>query len=467
MVVGEDVKETDVLVIGGGSGGYTAAITAAREGAKTTLVERTDQLGGVCLNVGCIPSKALIHVADIAALPLDAKNLGLDVKVNVQMNVVQANIERVMANLSSGISRQVTTAGAEVVKGTARFVGARRAAVDMGDRTTFFEFRNAIIATGSRPVEVPALPFDGSQVIDSTAALALTELPRTMAVVGGGYIGLELGTVYAKLGVDVTIVEALPTLLATFDQAMVRPVYKRLAELGITVMTAARVTGTDDCGLVITKNHETVHLDAEVIVVAVGRRPNTEELDLQLAGVTLEPSGHIRVDEHLRASATTLAVGDVTAGPQLAHRASAQAEVAGVLAAGKEHAYQPACIPSVVYTDPEVVSVGLTLEGARTQGIKADRGVFPMSASGRAATLGRSDGRVEVVFDRADGTILGIHMVGAGVSELSGEASLAIEMQTTLQDLALTVHAHPTLTESIRDAAAAGLRSVAGRTVGG
>jgi dihydrolipoyl dehydrogenase len=474
MVVGEVATGVDLLVIGGGPGGYAAALRAAAAGRAVTLVER-DRLGGVCLNVGCIPSKALIHVADTAALPEETGAIGVDLQASVDLARAQAWIGDVVGRLTSGVEQLLRDAGVTLATGTARFATARRMAVTLGDDATFYEFGSVILATGSRSVELPGLPYDGQRILDSTAALALRHLPRRLTVVGGGYIGVELGGAFAKLGADVTIVELADQLLPGMPLGLARTLERALRARGLTIRLGTKVLGVEGDDLVVEGPSGEAHLPISatsadhraaagnpqavdgVVVVAVGRRPNTDSLGLTQAGVSLHADGRIVVAPDRRAAKDVYAIGDITPGPALAHKATAEAEVAVTAAGGRRAAFDPATIPAIVFSDPQVATVGLTAEQAAEAGAEATSFRFPLSASGRALALARPEGYVEIVTERGGGpvggTVLGVHMVGAGVAELAAEATLAIEMSATAEDLALTIAPHPTLSEALAEAA--------------
>jgi dihydrolipoamide dehydrogenase len=451
MVVGEVATGTDVLVIGGGPGGYAAALASAAPGRSVTLVER-DRLGGVCLNYGCIPSKALLHVAQAAALRDEAAEWGLDITASVDMGRVQRWMAVTVERLTGGVGQLLKGAGVKVVKGNARFAAARRVAVSDGPDAGFFEFGKVIVATGSRAREMPELPFDGGRVLDSTAALGLDHVPERLVVVGADYIGVELATAFAKLGSQVSVVEPGDRLLPEVPAGLARVVEKALVARGVGVVTEATVTGLDHEQLLVKGPSGESKLAAAVVLVSAGRRPNTDELGLEHTGVRLDATGLIAVDPSRRAGKDVYAVGDVTAGPPLAHKALAEAEVAATAAAGRPAAFDPAAIPIVVFSDPEVATVGATREQAAEAGAEARSFTFPLAASGRAATLGRSVGQVEVVAD-GDGTVLGVHMAGPGAVELAAHAALAVETAATLEDLALTIAPHPTLSEGLAEAA--------------
>jgi dihydrolipoamide dehydrogenase len=459
MVVGEVATGVDLLVIGGGPGGYSAALRAAAAGRTVTLVER-EKLGGVCLNVGCIPSKALIHVADTAALPDETGVIGVDLQASVDLARAQAWIGDVVGRLTGGVEQLLRDAGVTLTTGTARFATARRVAVTLGDDANFYEFKSVVLATGSRTVELPGLPFDGERVIDSTAALALRRVPPRLTVVGGGYIGVELGGAFAKLGATVTIIEVADQLLPGMPVGLARTLERALRARGVTIRLGSKVLERAGEELVVEGPSGEARLaigEDGVVVVAVGRRPNTDALGLTQAGVRLDAEGRIMVAPDRRAAPDVYAVGDITPGPALAHKATAEAEVAVTAAGGRRAAFDPATIPAVVFSDPQVATVGLTVEQAGEAGASAVSFRFPLSASGRALALGRPDGYVEVVAERgggpAGGTVLGVHMVGAGVAELAAEAALAVEMGATTEDLALTIAPHPTLSEALAEAA--------------
>ncbi len=468
MVVGEVAVGVDLLIIGGGPGGYSAALRAAAAGRTVTLVER-DRLGGVCLNVGCIPSKALIHVADTAALPEESAAIGVDLQASVDLNRAQAWIGDIVGRLTGGVEQLLHDAGVTLTTGTARFATARRMAVTLGDDAAFYEFGSVILATGSRSVELPGLPFDGERILDSTAALALRHVPRRLTVVGGGYIGVELGGAFAKLGADVTIVELADQLLPGMPLGLARTLERALRARGLTIRLGTKVLGVEGDDLVVEgpsgearlpigdSSDQRAGAGDGVVVVAVGRRPNTDSLGLNQAGVRLDPDGRVMVGDDRRAAKDVYAIGDITPGPALAHKATAEAEVAVTAAGGRRAAFDPATIPAVVFSDPQIATVGLTAEQAAEAGADATAFRFPLSASGRALALGRPEGYVEIVVERggepAGGTVLGVHMVGAGVAELAAEAALAIEMGATAQDLALTIAPHPTLSEALAEAA--------------
>ncbi|MEL7155395.1 MAG: dihydrolipoyl dehydrogenase [Actinomycetota bacterium] len=452
MVVGEVSTATDVLVIGAGPGGYAAALRCAALGRHVVLVERA-AVGGTCLNVGCIPSKVLIHAAELAHLPVTAAATGIGIETTVDLARVQHHMAEVVEGLTSGVTGLLERAGVTVITGTARFARANRVVVSTPDSVRHVEFEQAIVATGSRPAALPDLPFDHDRVVDSTGALlGFTEVPGHLAVVGGGYIGVELGTAWAKLGSAVTIVEAQESILPELDPRLGRVVARRLAQLGVEVRTGARAAGLEQEGLRITVGDGSEVVPADRVVVCVGRIPNTDDLGLDAVGVAVDDAGLIVVDESRRAGKRVLAIGDVTPGPALAHKATAEAEVAARTACGLPARFDVAAVPAVVFSDPEVATVGHTRASAAAAGIAAEVFVFPLGASSRAQTLGAATGHIELLADEA-GSVIGANLAGPHVSELVGEVTLAIEMAATVEEVAATVHPHPTMSEGLVEAA--------------
>ena len=452
MVVGEVSTFTQVLVIGGGPGGYATAERAARMGRSVVLVER-EHLGGVCLNAGCIPSKALIQVANAVAFPEAAAAWGVEADARADMERVQAWMSSVVGRLRADVEGLVRRAGVSVVRGTARFSTARRVVVATAGSSQHIEFDHAVVATGSRPMTLRSLAVDHVRILDSTDALALRTIPRCVAVIGGGYIGLELGCALQKLGSAVTVVEIAGRLLPAMHPALGGALQQRLSVRGIDVLLETAALDDDGTALCVRGPAGERRLAVDAVIVAVGRRPNTDDLGLDRAGVACDAAGRIAVDPSRRATRTVLAVGDVTDGPGLAHKATAEAEVAAATAAGRRAEFAPACIPEVVFTDPEVASAGLTPDQAREAGAEAVTRRLPLTASARALLHGDGGGFVELVAEPG-GALLGAHIVGPDAAELIAEAALAIELGATLDDLALTIHPHPTLSESLALAAA-------------
>ncbi|MEK1931532.1 MAG: dihydrolipoyl dehydrogenase [Pararhizobium sp.] len=448
-----------LLVIGAGPGGYICAIRAGQLGVDTVIVEAV-KAGGTCLNIGCIPSKALIHAAEEfekASHMAGAKSpLGITVEApKLDLGKTIAWKDGIVGRLNSGVLGLLRKAKVKIVHGKATFRDGKTVEVETETGTQVIRAETVVIATGSEAVELPSLPF-GGPVISSTEALSLKAVPKKLIVVGGGYIGLELGTAFAKMGSEVTVVEATPQILPQYDAELVRPVAKRLGELGIRVLTGAKAKGLSDEGLALlieTAEGGEQRLPADKILVTVGRKPRTEgwgldELDLDRAGRFL------RIDERCRTSMRGVhAIGDITGEPMLAHRAMAQGEMVAEIVAGKKRVWDKRCIPAVCFTDPEIVTAGFSPDEARAQGFEIRVGLFPFTANGRAMTMLSEDGFVRVVARADTNLVLGVQAVGAGVSELSSTFALAIEMGARLEDIAATIHAHPTRSEGFQEAA--------------
>lgn len=454
MVMGEAADAVDLLVIGGGPAGYPAALRAAGLGRQVTLVDNAE-IGGVCLNVGCIPSKALIEAAH--AQEIIGHTLASGTVPQPDMAAWQEHKAGVVGGLTSGVTGQLKRAGVQIVKGHARFTSRGRVAVQQdGGQTSFLEFRHAVLATGSRPATIPVAPVDGERVIDSTGALALTALPKKLVVVGAGYIGIELATAYAKLGAEVTVVEMLERVLPEMPAIFARPVAKRLTELGVTVLTGAAVVGVTDDGVVCEPGggQAPVTLPADKVLVAVGRRPNLDDIGLDAARLPLTDGRRIAVGPGRIVAGTDIAaIGDITDGPMLAHKGTAEGVVAAEALCGRKAAFDPAAIPLVVFSDPEVASAGHTEESAKEAGITAKAETLPIGFLGRAATMGARHGFTQLVVDTDADAVIGVHIVGPHASDLISEGMLAIEMAASPGDLAATIHPHPTLSEGIYEAA--------------
>lgn len=459
MVVGEMPEGVDLLVVGGGPGGYVAAIAAAQMGRKVVLVDADGEegLGGVCVRVGCIPSKALIELASHVHAQAAWHGRGAPTPGSDGVDLVKFQDWKrdVVGGLNSGVRGLLKRAGVDVRRGWFRFTRPDQGAlvVDADRPPTHLQFKSCIIATGSRPVELRHLPFDGKRIVSSTEALELAELPKSVAVVGGGYIGLELGIALAKLGSSVTIVEAQETLLPTMDQNIGNLIAKHIKEFGVEVLTGATVTEDTGTKLLVEGPDGRLELEVDLVVVAVGRIPNTEDLGLDALGVEPGPDGRLQVGTDLLVTPRVAAIGDITPGPALAHKASAEGHVAAAVLSGHLERFDPTTIVAVVFSDPEVAQAGLTAAGAAAAGYTAATASFPISASGRARTMGESTGFAEYVYDEATGIVLGCTVVGPHASELIAEAALAIEMAAHLDDLAGTIHAHPTMGEIHHEAA--------------
>ena len=446
-----------LLVIGGGPGGYVCAIRAGQLGLDTVLVE-AGKLGGTCLNVGCIPSKAIIHAADefahLRSAAAGASPFGLACATpSIDMAKTIAWKEGIVRRLNNGVAGLLRKSRVKVVQGHARFRDGRTVVVTTDTGRTEIRAEQVVIATGSVPVELPFLPFGGS-VISSTDALALAEIPRRLTVVGAGYIGLELGMAFAKLGAEVTIVESQRRALPLYDEELTAPVSARLKQLGVAVLTETQALGlvAGDALAVRGADGAEQRIASDKILVTVGRRPWTEDLGLEELVVDMD-GPFIRIGERCETSMRGLfAIGDVTGEPMLAHRAMAQGEMAAEIVAGARKIWDKRCIPAVCFTDPEIVSVGLSPDQARAAGVEARIAHFPFAANGRAMTLEDESGFIRVVAHAGTHELIGIQAVGRGVSELSAAFALAIEMGARLEDVAATVHAHPTLGEAFPEA---------------
>jgi dihydrolipoamide dehydrogenase len=454
----------DAVVIGAGTGGYPAGIRLGQLGVKAVVIDK-EYPGGVCLNVGCIPSKALIHAAKMFDKVKHLDDIGIHVPGAPTIDMVELQKWKagVVKKLTSGVVQLLKGNKSEFLDGEATFVSPRELDVKKKDGTVVrIEAKNVVVATGSRPIQIPGFTFDGKRVIDSTQALALTAVPKRLVVIGGGYIGLELGTVYAKLGSKVTVVEMLPTILAGMEPDCVRVVAQKLKKMGVEVILEAKAKSWEDKGdravVTIETKGGPVALDADQILVTVGRKPTTGGFGLDKIGVKLDERGFIITDRMQRTNVVGVyATGDCTPGPMLAHKSSKEAEVAAEVIAGRKSEQDARTIPAVVFTDPEIATTGLTEEQAKAGGRKIKVGKYPFAVLGRALSVNDTDGFAKVIGDAETGEVLGVHVVGNGASDLISEAALAIEMGAVLDDLSLTIHPHPTLPEAIMEAAKAAL----------
>ncbi len=455
-----ETKSFDAVVIGSGPGGYVCAIKLGQLGVKTAIIER-ENLGGVCLNVGCIPSKALIHAGTFYdKMQHHAEELGIQATVKgIDVAKLKNWKDGIVKKLTGGIGQLLKANKVEIIKGEATFENPTTLTVKDGTNTFKVTSKNFVIATGSRSVVIPGFEIDGKNVITSTEALDLTSPPKRLVVIGGGYIGLELGTYLSKIGTKVTVLEGTDKLLSTMDQDCVNVVARSLKKRGVEVILKAKAKGYKKVksGLELTYelDGKSANVECDQILVTVGRKPNSENIGLTKAGLAADQRGFITVDKQLRTKIPHIyAIGDVVGGMMLAHKASKEGIVAAEVIAGHKTSFDTTIIPAVVFTDPEIASVGYTLEDARKQGFSdAHEGQFPFAALGKALASGESDGFVKVVADRKTGRLLGVHIVGNEASALLGEAALALEMGAVLQDVALTIHAHPTLPEALMEAA--------------
>jgi len=450
------MKYIDTLVIGAGPGGYVAAIRATQMGQKVTIVER-EYLGGVCTNVGCIPSKVLISVGHRFEKAKHSEDMGVVAhEVKLDWGKVQEFKNGIVSKLAGGVESLLKGNKIDIVYGEAYFVDANTVRVNNGDNIQTYTFKNAILATGSLPVEIPTFKFT-KRVINSTGALSLPEIPEKLVVIGGGYIGTELGSAYANLGSQVTIIEGSKDILAGFEKQMTQVVKKSLKKKGVEVIVGASARGIEENenGVVVTYEvgGEEKTVEASYVLVTVGRRPNTDNLGLESLKIEFAERGLLKVDKQGRTSVSNIyAIGDIVSGPQLAHKASYEGKVAAEAIAGENSIVDYLVIPAVCFTDPELATVGYNEEQAKSAGIEVKVAKFPFAVNGRALALNQPEGFVKLVARKEDDLLIGAQIVGAGASDMITEISLAIEGGMTAKDLALTIHAHPTLGEMTMEA---------------
>lgn len=447
--------KAQVVVLGAGPAGYSAAFRCADLGLETVLVERYSTLGGVCLNVGCIPSKALLHVAKVIeeAKSLEAHGIVFG-QPQTDLDKVRSWKDKVIGQLTGGLAGMAKTRKVKVVNGIGKFIGSHSLLVEGNEGATTINFDNAIIAAGSRPITLPFIPHDDPRVWDSTDALALTTIPERLLIMGGGIIGLEMGTVYHALGSKIDVVEMFDQVIPAADKDIVKVYTKRIAKQ-FKLMLETKVTAVEakDDGIYVQmegKNAPTETQRYDAVLVAIGRVPNGKNLAAEQAGINVDERGFIRVDKQLRTNVPHIyAVGDIVGQPMLAHKGVHEGHVAAEVIAGKKHYFDPKVIPSIAYTDPEVAWVGLTEKEAKEKGINYETATFPWAASGRAIASDCAEGMTKLIFDKDSHRVIGGAIVGTNGGELLGEIGLAIEMGCDAEDIALTIHAHPTLHESV------------------
>ena len=449
----------EVLVLGAGPGGYTAAFRAADLGKQVILIEKHANLGGVCLNVGCIPSKALLHVAKVIAEAEEVAHQGVTFsKPKIDIKQILAWKESIVSKLTGGLKQLAKQRKVQVVHGTAKFVGANSVVVKTAEGSKTISFDTAIIAAGSSVARIPGFPYDDPRIIDSTGALQLQDVPKRMLIVGGGIIGLEMATVYDALGSKISVVELADGLIPGADRDLVRPLHKRIEKRYEAIYLKTKVNKIEAL-----KNGLKVHFEGEQapdpqlydrVLMAVGRRPNGRDIGADVAGVTVNERGFIPVNQQMRTNVPHIyAIGDIVGDPMLAHKAVHEGKVAAEVIAGHHAAFEPLTIPSVAYTDPEIAWMGLTETQAKAQGIEYEKANFPWAASGRALSVGREEGATKVLLDPKTRRILGAGIVGVNAGELIAEAVLALEMGADMEDIGLTIHPHPTLSETLGFAA--------------
>ena len=454
MSIGAGDMQVELVVLGSGPGGYTAAFHAADLGMKVILVERYASIGGVCLNVGCIPSKALLHASKVLNESKEAHEFGIDFGIpKIDLRKLSGWKDKVVGQLTNGLKGLAKQRKVEIVHGVGKFISANQLSVETAEGVKTIGFGKAIIAAGSQPVKLPFMP-DDPRVIDSTGALKLDAMPNRMLVLGGGIIGLEMATVYHELGAKVTVVEMMDRLIAAADPDIVKPLHKRISGQYENIYLSTKVTAVkaEKQGLVVSfEGDKAPKTDTfDMILVAVGRTPNGNKIGADKAGVAVDQRGFIAVDDQQRTNVPNIfAIGDIVGQPMLAHKAAHEAKVAAAVCAGEKRAFIARVIPSVAYTDPEVAWVGVTETEAKAKGLDYGKGVFPWAASGRSLSLGRSEGITKLLFDNKTHQVIGAGIVGPHAGDLIAEVGLAIEMNCEAEDIALTIHPHPTLSETV------------------
>ena len=459
--------ECDTLVLGAGPGGYTAAFRAADLGQKVVLVERYASLGGVCLNVGCIPSKALLHAAKVITEAEEMSHFGVNMsQPQIDLPKLRGWKESIIKKLTGGLSGLAKARKVQVITGKGAFASPNTVVVETAEGSKTIAFRSAIIAAGSSVVKIPGFPYDDPRLIDSTGALELRQIPKRMLVIGGGIIGLEMACVYDALGAKVSVVEFADGLIPSADRDIVKPLQKRIEKRYEAIMLKTKVTKLEARanGLLATFEGEAAPKEPQLydmVLLAVGRRPNGKDIDAEKAGVIVTERGFIPADKQQRTNVPHIfAIGDICGDPMLAHKATNEAKVAAEVIAGHKVAFDAMTIPSVAYTDPEIAWMGVTENEAKAKGIPYEKASFPWAASGRALAMGREDGLTKLLWDPTTKRIIGAGIVGVNAGELLAETVLAMEMGADLEDLALTIHAHPTLSETPMFAAEMGLGSI-------
>lgn len=454
------VVETQMVVIGAGPGGYTAAFYAADKGMKTALVERQGTLGGVCLNVGCIPSKALLHMAAIKEEAEKGSEYGLNISMDgIDLEKMRLQKEKIVQKLTGGLKVLSKARNVDVYNGHAKFLDANNLIItDAKGEETRLTFQKALIAAGSRPIKPSAFDFSSDRIFTSTGALELKDIPKSLLIVGGGIIGLELGSFYATFGSEVTVVEALDSLVSDVDRDVFRHLERKIKKMfkniHLNTMVQSLKANKNEVVAVLKTEKGEVQEKFSRALVSIGRMPNSDALDLGKANISIDDKGFVKVDKQMRTSSENIfAIGDIVGNPMLAHKASREAHIAIDAAMGKKVAFENICIPNVIYTDPELAWVGLTEKIAKEKNISYKIGTFPWAASGRALAIGKTEGMTKLLFDPKTERILGAAIVGASAGELIAETTLAIEMGAVMEDISETIHAHPTLSETTMESA--------------
>lgn len=449
--------KVQVLVIGSGPGGYTAAFRAADLGKEVAIIERYDNLGGVCLNVGCIPSKTLLHTSDIINEINNAKELGIDVeKMSINLDEIRTNKENIVNKLTKGINALAKARKVKIIKGYAKFKSANQVVIE--DSQEIIEFEQCIIAIGSRVTKLPFLPYTDKRIIDSTDALDIKDIPKRLLIIGGGIIGLEMAQIYDALGANITIVEMADSLIPMADSDIINPLFKKITAKyeNIYLNTKVMAAESTKAGIKINFAGENTPISDvfEKVLVAIGRLPNSDLIDIQKAKIEISEQGFINTNAQMRTNVENIyAIGDVVGQPMLAHKATHQAKVAAEAICGKKTGFDALAIPSVVYTNPEIAWIGKTEQELKQQQVNYKKGIFPWMASGRALSVNLKEGVTKCLFDETSGKIIGAGICGANAGELIAEVTLALEMGCDIEDIALTIHPHPTLSETTAFAA--------------
>ena len=453
-------KHTDILVIGSGPGGYAAAFRAADLGREVTLVDKDPTLGGVCLNRGCIPSKTLLHIAKVLEEAESLKKMGVTfTKPTIDIDLVRDWKNKVVSQLSGGIGQMAKARKVNTVQAEATFLSDNEVQLKSESSTEIITFDHCVVASGSSSSIIPGIPFDNKNVLTSKTALDLKKIPESLLVIGGGYIGLEMGTVFSALGSSVSVAEFLPNLLPGADPDLVKPLARKLKKEFSEIHLSTKITKVEQAksgvmDVTMEKNGEEITKQYEQVLVSVGRRPNTEKMGVDKTNIKVNEQGFISVDKYQQTSVKNIfAIGDIVGNPMLAHKATHEGKVAAEVICGLPAAFDAKAIPAVIFTDPEIAWVGVTETEAKESGIPYEKGEFPWAASGKSLALGRNEGRTKILFDKDTKRTIGVGIVGPNAGDLISEGALAIEMGADAEDISLTVHPHPTLGETFANAA--------------
>ena len=453
-------KHTDILVIGSGPGGYAAAFRAADLGREVTLVDKDPTLGGVCLNRGCIPSKTLLHIAKVLEEAESLKKMGVTfTKPTIDIDLVRDWKNKVVSQLSGGIGQMAKARKVNTIQAEATFLSDNEVQLKSESSTEIITFDHCVVASGSSSSIIPGIPFDNKNVLTSKTALDLKKIPESLLVIGGGYIGLEMGTVFSALGSSVSVAEFLPNLLPGADPDLVKPLARKLKKEFSEIHLSTKITKVEQAksgvmDVTMEKNGEEITKQYEQVLVSVGRKPNTEKMGVDKTNIKVNEQGFISVDKYQQTSVKNIfAIGDIVGNPMLAHKATHEGKVAAEVICGLPAAFDAKAIPAVIFTDPEIAWVGVTETEAKESGIPYEKGEFPWAASGKSLALGRNEGRTKILFDKDTKRTIGVGIVGPNAGDLISEGALAIEMGADAEDISLTVHPHPTLGETFANAA--------------